>query len=227
MSNTLIKVCHVNFRICRRWVAFDYLCIVFMDKENKTWKYIFNLHERFSWWRARFVTTEMSSRHILRLLILMIIISASVSRRRRRRRSCSIVDCQVTPWSSWSACSAVPCGQSGTRERSRTVQLPALCGGKACPSLLEVVPCQGTLRVDFQLSSWSGWSKCSLVCGGFQTSTRYVVTNEQCGGTSCNSTLSKRQACNITQCLNQGTLTDGQCSCPPSYYGSCCQYNSK
>lgn len=170
---------------------------------------------------------NMSSKHILLLLIFMICISLAVSRRRRRRRSCSRQDCQVDPWSAWSACSEVQCGKWGSRHRTRTMQVPALCGGTSCPSLQEVEPCQGTLRVDCKLSSWSTWSLCTQVCGGSQTSTRYVVTNEQCGGTPCNTTLSKRQPCNITRCLNQGTLIDKKCSCSSGYYGSCCQYSGK
>lgn len=169
----------------------------------------------------------MSSRYILLLLILMTCISESVSRRRRRRRSCSRVDCQVSHWSSWSACSTVQCGQFGTRQRSRNVQIPALCGGTACPPLQEAAACQGTSPVDCQLSSWSTWSACSVACGGSQTSTRRIVTNEQCGGKPCNSTLSKRRPCNLTHCLNQGALEDGKCSCSPGYYGSCCQYNGR
>lgn len=168
----------------------------------------------------------MSSR-ILFLFILLVCISLSVSQRRRRRRSCSRVDCQVTSWSSWSACSAIKCGQPGTRDRSRTVQIPPLCSGTPCPSLQEASPCQGTLRVDCQLSPWSTWSACSFACGGSQTSTRYVVANEQCGGTPCNLTISKTESCNLTQCLNQGTLVDGQCSCLTGYYGSCCQFNGR
>lgn len=157
----------------------------------------------------------------------MTCISLAVSRRRRRRRSCSRQDCQVSPWSSWSACSEVQCGKWGSRDRIRTMQLPSLCGGTSCPSLQEVEPCQGTLRVHCKLSSWSNWSACSQVCGGSQTSTRYVVTNEQCGGTPCSSTLSKRQPCSLTQCQNQGTLIDKKCSCLSGYYGSCCQYSGK
>ena len=137
----------------------------------------------------------------------------------------SPVDCRVTRWSSWSACSAVLCGQSGTRQRSRTVQMHPNCGGTGCPPLLDTAPCQGPSLVDCQLSSWSTWSTCSVACGGSQASTRHIITNEQCGGTPCSSTLSKRRPCNLTHCLNQGTLVDGKCSCSPSYYGSCCQYN--
>lgn len=227
----------------------------------------------------------MSPKHVLLLLIIIccldLLAALSWSRRRRRRRRCDRRDCKVSPWSNWSACSAVRCGKSGRRHRTRTVQIspmcsgtpcpllqevaqcqgtqwvdcklsswsawsacsevqcgkwgsrhrtrtmqvPALCGGTSCPSLQEVEPCQGTLRVDCKLSSWSTWSLCTQVCGGSQTSTRYVVTNEQCGGTPCNTTLSKRQPCNITRCLNQGTLIDKKCSCSSGYYGSCCQYS--
>ena len=106
----------------------------------------------------------------------------SASRRRRRRQSCSRVDCVVHSWSSWSPCSAKRCGQPGTQERRRTVHLPPICGGTACPSLVDIVPCQGNAPADCQLSSWSSWSTCSLPCGGTQTSSRYVVTKEQCGG---------------------------------------------
>ena len=170
-----------------------------------------------------------ASKYILLLLILMICISSVVSwwTRRRRRRSCSRVDCQVNPWSSWSACSQVQCGKWGTRQRTRTVQVPPLCGGTPCPSLQEGESCQGTLRVDCKLSSWSKWSACSQPCGGSQTSSRYVVTNEQCGGTPCSTTLTKRQPCRLTQCLNQGTLINKKCSCSSGYYGSCCQYSGK
>jgi len=174
------------------------------------------------------IHAKMSSKQILLLLFLVILISLVVSRRRRRRRSCSRVDCQLNPWSSWSACSEVQCGKWGSRERTRTIQIPPFCGGTPCPpGRREVESCQGTLRVDCKLSSWSKWSACSQVCGGSQTSTRYVVTNEQCGGSPCNTTLSKRQPCSLTRCSNQGTLIDKKCSCSSGYYGSCCQYNGK
>ncbi|CAG9765548.1 unnamed protein product [Ceutorhynchus assimilis] len=42
------------------------------------------------------------------------------------------VDCMVTPWSPWSACSAT-CGV-GFEERFRMVKRPAQNGGKACPT---------------------------------------------------------------------------------------------
>lgn len=47
----------------------------------------------------------------------------------------SAVDCMVSPWSPWSACSA-SCG-IGFEERFRFVKIPARYGGKSCPTNLK------------------------------------------------------------------------------------------
>ncbi len=57
------------------------------------------------------------------------------------------IDCVVSEWSAWSACSAA-CG-GGTRTRTRTVITPAQYGGTECPVLEETEacnaqPCQNT-----------------------------------------------------------------------------------
>lgn len=60
--------------------------------------------------------------------------------RRRRRRSpppCSARPCQVSSWSSWSACSQ-PCGTSGTQKRTRRKTVVQACGG-SCPYSLDQV----------------------------------------------------------------------------------------
>lgn len=58
-------------------------------------------------------------------------------------RTCTVysnVDCKVSSWSTWSACSN-GCG-SGTSTRTRSVTRPKKCNGKSCASLLETKACQ-------------------------------------------------------------------------------------
>ena len=151
----------------------------------------------------------------------------------RQNRHCygtAPVNCKVISWSSWSPCSAVQCGKSGFQRRSRTVITNPGCGGTACPSNMnESQMCYGTATVNCIYSAWSNWSACPPSrCGDSQISIRYIITREQCGGTPCNMTaLRKERACKQSFCVNQGTLFNGECSCKPGYYGSCCQYNSK
>jgi len=129
------------------------------------------------------------------------------------------VNCRVSSWSSWSTCSAVQCGKSGSQQRSRTVITYPNCGGTACPSMQDTGECFGTTAVDCVYSTWSNWSACPpSQCGDSQTSRRYIITREQCGGTPCNMTaLRKTRPCKQTFCVNQGTLYNGECSCKPGY----------
>ena len=185
----------------------------------------------------------MRSKYIATFLLLLIVLcfmEESVSNccgwgctaacRRRRRRSCSPTDCQVSSWSPWSICSALQCGKSGYQQRTRHITRHPSCGGATCPSnLLETKTCYGITPLDCIYSTWSTWSACpSSRCGDSQTSRRYIVARQQCGGAACNmTTLRRTRVCKQTFCVNQGTLLNGQCSCKPGYYGSCCQYNRK
>jgi len=140
------------------------------------------------------------------------------------------VNCKVSSWTPWSPCSAVQCGKSGLQQRSRTVITNPGCGGTACPlNMQETKICYGTKAVNCTYSAWSKWSACPpFQCGDSQTSTRYIITREQCGGIACNVTaLWRIRSCKQTFCVNQGTLLNGECSCKPGYYGSCCQHISK
>ena len=173
----------------------------------------------------------MNLKNISTALVVVVVLSfvhLSQSWRRRRRRYCYARNCQVSYWSSWSPCSALKCGVYGSQHRTRSVIASPHCGGTACPSnMQETQTCYGTTAFGCVYSTWSTWSGCSN-CEEFQTSSRYIITTEQCGGTPCNTTaLRKRRLCEQTQCLNQGVLLNGQCSCLPGYYGSCCQYNGK
>ncbi len=72
---------------------------------------------------------------IFALCIAMLFTVTSEKWWNRRRRSspppCRASDCEVSSWSSWSACS-YPCGTSGMSYRTRDIISSASCGG-SCP----------------------------------------------------------------------------------------------
>ena len=128
------------------------------------------------------------------------------------------VDCVVSAWSAWSACST-SCG-GGTQTQTRTVVTPASNGGAACPVLTNTQPCNTqACPVDCVVSAWSAWSACSTSCGGgTQTQTRTVITPAANGGTAC-PVLSQSQACNTQAC----TLPNGSaCSVGSQCIGGYC-----
>ena len=170
----------------------------------------------------------MVSVKIVVLVALLIFVYPSEGWRRRRRRQCPVRDCQVSFWSSWSACSASECGQKGSQSRSRQEESSASCGGAQCSDLQETRQCYGSKRVDCQLSSWSEWSSCTTPCGvsGTQRSARHRIVIEKCGGT-CTSTFRKTRTCPDLSCLNGGSLKDGSCFCKEGYSGNCCEKKGK
>jgi len=94
--------------------------------------------------------------------------------------------CQVGQWTAWSQCSE-PCGL-GVQTRTRTVVVPPLMRGAACPSLTETQAC--TIKgcpVDCAVSAWSEWSRCSAdLCGaGRRSQTRTVLVAAAFGGQEC------------------------------------------
>ena len=95
-------------------------------------------------------------------------------------------DCVLSLWSTWSACTRT-CG-AAQRSRSRTIELDAEgAGGAPCGALsvTEACPLVGC-PVDCALSAWSGWSACSLSCGGGeQQRARTVQTPAAHDGKPC------------------------------------------
>ena len=78
-------------------------------------------------WRNIFLAISL-------VLLLCTLGTDSWRRRRRRRRApppCSPRNCQVSSWTSWSACSH-RCGTSGSQKRTRSQTAPASCRG-SCP----------------------------------------------------------------------------------------------
>lgn len=115
----------------------------------------------------------------------------------------SAVDCAVTDWTGWGACSK-SCG-SGVQTRSRAIKVSPLNGGKPCPSLQEsqacnTQACPAPAPVNCAVSTWNSWSTCSKTCGGgTRTRTRTIALQPANGGTACPS-LSESQACNTQAC---------------------------
>ena len=134
------------------------------------------------------------------------------------------MNCHLSHWSSWGACSTDQCGQQGSQRRSRTVESSPNCGGARCLDLNETQLCYGNKPVNCHLSYWSEWSTCTTVCGvlGKQTTSRYKVRTEQCGGV-CTSTFYKTRVCPLTSCLNGGSLGSDTCFCKKGFGGNCCE----
>jgi len=109
------------------------------------------------------------------------------------------VDCQVSEWGSFSACSADCAG--GERTRTRTVTVEQVGDGDACPALEETEACnEQACSIDCVVSDWSDFGACSEACGGGEyTRTRSIVIDSQFGGLAC-PTLEETSPCNEQAC---------------------------
>lgn len=153
----------------------------------------------------------MPSKSVVALIIFVTVMSLMTEtggwsrRRRRRRRSCSPTTCQVSSWSSWSACSAHRCGVYGTKQRSRYVTVSASCGGSCPYSMHDNTGCYGNTPVNCLVSPWSSWSPCSAVqCGilGSKHRSRYVITQPKCSGTPCPTNMQDTATCYGTTAID-------------------------
>jgi hypothetical protein len=100
------------------------------------------------------------------------------------------VDCVLSEWSEWSACS------SGTQTRTRTVITAPENGGNACGVLSESRACvTPPTPIDCVVSEWSEWGLC---VNGSQERTRTVITSPANGGLSC-PVLSEVRTCTVQE----------------------------
>lgn len=84
------------------------------------------------------------------------------------------VDCQMSQWSGWSACSK-DCG-SGVRVQTRAIITMAKNGGASCDATQESESCNtGSCDRDCTLQDWTDWDFCSMACGGGRTTRRKHV----------------------------------------------------
>merc|ERR1719483_1785441 len=97
------------------------------------------------------------------------------------------VDCVLSLWGEWSACS-MSCG-NGIRTRKRNVTQEEKNWGKKCPrNIEEQEPCvEEVCAVDGAWSSWSRWGYCSQTCGeGSRSRSRTcAMPLPQNGGKDC------------------------------------------
>jgi len=110
------------------------------------------------------------------------------------------VDCKLTAWGAWGACSRT-CNH-GTSTRARSIANAASHGGLACSPMVEEHkschdrPCPEHCNV----ASWGLWQPCSSSCGGgTQARTRTITAHAAHGGYVCPS-LSEMQPCNDHAC---------------------------
>jgi hypothetical protein len=119
-------------------------------------------------------------------------------------RSCNAhecpVDCVMSAWTVWSACST-SCA-AGAQDRTRTVVSRPAFGGVLCSVKLDdtqactLGPCPAHCRV----SPFSAWSPCTKSCGaGSQSRNRIVIAHAQNGGYVC-PYLGETRSCNTFSC---------------------------
>jgi hypothetical protein len=86
-----------------------------------------------------------------------------------RKRKCNqikcSIDCVMSRWSGWSACSK-EC-EGGTKGRTRSIITKPKNGGMSCNTNQEFKACNtGSCDRNCRLKKWSKWSPCSVACGG-------------------------------------------------------------
>jgi hypothetical protein len=109
------------------------------------------------------------------------------------------VDCVLSKWNSWTACTKT-CG-IGVQRRYRSASTPASYGGKACATTTEKRFCKtASCAVHCEVTGWNKFSACTRSCGtGTKVRSRSVSTDSKHGGDDC-PTLKDSEACNSNPC---------------------------
>jgi hypothetical protein len=113
-------------------------------------------------------------------------------------KPCSI-DCQMGSWSEWAPCNA-KCG-GGKTTRTRAVTVNGRFGGKVCAEAEQTKKCNSKeCGGGCTTSSFSGWSKCSKLCGGgMQYRKRSINTGSFAGNGKCKHDVESK-VCNLKPC---------------------------
>merc|ERR1719446_1535698 len=120
-----------------------------------------------------------------------------------------IQDCDVGAWvpeecsvSCDDSCDpATPYKCGGWQEMKREVVVPNDDCGVKCPRLSLYKRCgQYHCPINCDMSTWSGWSKCTAECGGgLQSHTRSILVKPKNGGLACN-TVEESRPCATGSC---------------------------
>jgi len=135
-------------------------------------------------------------------------------------------------WSGWSNTGSCGSYQSCKQRQDRTCTNPSpSCGGAACSGAsTQYLDC-GAVN-----GGWSGWSACSVSCGGGTQTRTCTNPSPSCGGANC--TGSSSQPCNTQPCVytltvsksgsGSGTVTSDPSgiNCGPSCPSQSASYNS-
>ena len=99
------------------------------------------------------------------------------------------VNCPMSAWTKYSACS-VTCG-GGKRRRTRKALGKAQYGGLSCGKTEESESCSHKpCKTDCVVSNWSSFSQCSHSCGvGYRQRSRKILTISAAGGAACGAEL--------------------------------------
>jgi len=127
------------------------------------------------------------------------------------------IDCNISEWSGWAACSSL-CG-GGEQYRTRSVSVVGLHGGMACGATTETRACNvHACGKDCTLGDWSAWGPCARRClwqdhtpPGHAIRMRPVLTAAE-GSGKCPSEEKRRQyrECNPYVCPKD--LTQLRCT---------------
>merc|ERR1719247_2578024 len=109
------------------------------------------------------------------------------------------VDCVVSTFTPWSACSK-SCGV-GEQTRTRTIDIETESGGKVCPDLSETQQCEGyKCTQDCIVSAFTEYTTCTKSCGGGSRSrSRSVLHAAAWGGQAC-PLLVEVETCKTDEC---------------------------
>eukprot|EP01065_Artemidia_motanka_P022088 TRINITY_DN26304_c0_g1_i1.p1 TRINITY_DN26304_c0_g1~~TRINITY_DN26304_c0_g1_i1.p1 ORF type:complete len:2616 (+),score=645.94 TRINITY_DN26304_c0_g1_i1:60-7850(+) len=112
------------------------------------------------------------------------------------------IDCVLSTWSEWGACTAA-CWDQGvgaqpTRSRTRYPIVQKSNDGRVCGALVETEVCDlPACNQACRVGDWGAWTHCSLSCGGgTQTRSRQVIQRPITGGVD----QSVATACDSSHC---------------------------